>query len=131
MLLQDVHWLSVLRKGMSVKIIEALTFPDDHERMEKTTAHQVLVLGATGKTGSCVAAARYLIPGGITDCDGVLARQVQEQTVSLLGRYSDFTPATSYGHCGNSSSGAPPRTPPSSGPTLALPQAWAMPGRGP
>jgi hypothetical protein len=41
---------------------------------------------------------------GITDCVGVRARQVQEQTVSLLGRYSDFTPATSYGHCSNSSS---------------------------
>jgi uncharacterized protein YbjT (DUF2867 family) len=40
---------------MSVKIIEALIFPDDHERMEKTTALQVLVLGATGKTGSRVA----------------------------------------------------------------------------
>jgi len=40
---------------MSVKIIEALTFPGDHERMKNTTAHRVLVLGATGKTGSRVA----------------------------------------------------------------------------
>ena len=40
---------------MSVKIIEALTFPDHYERMKNTTAHQVLVLGATGKTGSRVA----------------------------------------------------------------------------
>jgi uncharacterized protein YbjT (DUF2867 family) len=40
---------------MSVKIIEALTFPDQYERMKNTTAHQVLVLGATGKTGSRVA----------------------------------------------------------------------------
>lgn len=44
-----------MRKGMSVKIIEALTFPGDHERMNNTTAHQVLVLGGTGKTGSRVA----------------------------------------------------------------------------
>jgi uncharacterized protein YbjT (DUF2867 family) len=44
-----------MRKEMSVKIIEALTFPGDHERMNDTTAHQVLVLGATGKTGSRVA----------------------------------------------------------------------------
>src|SRR5580698_9449766 len=47
--------MSVLRKIMSVKIIEALTFPDQYERMKNTTAHQVLVLGATGKTGSRVA----------------------------------------------------------------------------
>jgi uncharacterized protein YbjT (DUF2867 family) len=40
---------------MSVNIIEALTFGGDHERMNNTTAHQVLVLGATGKTGSRVA----------------------------------------------------------------------------
>jgi uncharacterized protein YbjT (DUF2867 family) len=40
---------------MSVKIIEALTVPDQYERMRNTTAHQVLVLGATGKTGSRVA----------------------------------------------------------------------------
>jgi uncharacterized protein YbjT (DUF2867 family) len=44
-----------MRKGMSVKIIEALILPGDYERMNKTTAHQVLVLGATGKTGSRVA----------------------------------------------------------------------------
>ena len=44
-----------MRKGMSVKIIEALTFPGDHERMNNTTAHQVLILGGTGKTGSRVA----------------------------------------------------------------------------
>src|SRR5580693_3315427 len=47
--------MSVLRKIMSVKIIEALTVPDQYERMRNTTAHQVLVLGATGKTGSRVA----------------------------------------------------------------------------
>jgi uncharacterized protein YbjT (DUF2867 family) len=47
--------LSVVRKEMSVKIIEALSFPGDPERMTRTTAHQVLVLGATGKTGSRVA----------------------------------------------------------------------------
>jgi uncharacterized protein YbjT (DUF2867 family) len=44
-----------MRKGMSVKIIEALIFPGDHERMNNTTTRQVLVLGATGKTGSRVA----------------------------------------------------------------------------
>jgi uncharacterized protein YbjT (DUF2867 family) len=40
---------------MSVKIIEALTFPDHHECMNSTDTNQVLVLGATGKTGSRVA----------------------------------------------------------------------------
>jgi hypothetical protein len=44
-----------MRKRMSVKIIEALAFPGDYERMNNTTAHPVLVLGATGKTGSRVA----------------------------------------------------------------------------
>ena len=47
--------MSVLRKGMSIKIIEALTWPGDHECMNSTGNHQVLVLGATGKTGSRVA----------------------------------------------------------------------------
>ena len=47
--------MSVLRKIMSVKIIEALTFPDQYERMNSTDTNQVLVLGATGKTGSRVA----------------------------------------------------------------------------
>lgn len=55
MFLQDVHELSVLRKGMSVKIIEPLTLPGEYERMNMRRAHQVLVLGATGKTGSRVA----------------------------------------------------------------------------
>jgi hypothetical protein len=54
-LLQDVHEMSVLRKEMSVKIIEDLTWPGDHECMNSTGNHQVLVLGATGKTGSRVA----------------------------------------------------------------------------
>ena len=40
---------------MSVKIIEALTFPGHHECMNSTDTNQVLVLGATGKTGSRVA----------------------------------------------------------------------------
>jgi uncharacterized protein YbjT (DUF2867 family) len=48
--------MSVLRKILSVKIIEALTLPGDHEFMNSTDDHQVLVLGATGKTGSRVAA---------------------------------------------------------------------------
>jgi uncharacterized protein YbjT (DUF2867 family) len=55
MFLQDVHELSVLRKGMSVKIIEPLTLPSEHERMNMRRVHQVLVLGGTGKTGSRVA----------------------------------------------------------------------------
>ena len=55
MFLQDVHELSVLRKGMSVKIIEPLTSPSEHKRVNMRRAHQVLVLGATGKTGSRVA----------------------------------------------------------------------------
>jgi uncharacterized protein YbjT (DUF2867 family) len=40
---------------MSVKTIEALTFPGHHECMNRTDTNQVLVLGATGKTGSRVA----------------------------------------------------------------------------
>src|SRR5260370_8123424 len=47
--------MSVLRKIMSVKIIEALTFPGHDEGMKRTDAKQVLVLGGTGKTGSRVA----------------------------------------------------------------------------
>src|SRR5690348_14253046 len=47
--------MSVLRKIMSVKIIEALTFPGHHECMNRRDANQILVLGATGKTGSRVA----------------------------------------------------------------------------
>src|SRR3984957_13892618 len=34
-------------------------------------------------------AAEYLIPAGFTDWDGVRAKQVQEWTIVLLGRYSD------------------------------------------
>jgi hypothetical protein len=34
-------------------------------------------------------AGAYLIPAGFTDWDGVRARQVQEWTITLLGRYSD------------------------------------------
>jgi uncharacterized protein YbjT (DUF2867 family) len=40
---------------MSVKSIEALILPGHHERMNRTDTNQVLVLGATGKTGSRVA----------------------------------------------------------------------------
>ena len=47
--------MSVLRKIMSVKIIEALTSPGHHECMKSKATKQVLVLGATGKTGSRVA----------------------------------------------------------------------------
>ena len=47
--------MSVLRKILSVNIIEALTMQSDHECMNRTDNHQILVLGATGKTGSRVA----------------------------------------------------------------------------
>lgn len=47
--------MSVLRKILSVKIIETLTLPGDHEFMNNRDNHRVLVLGATGKTGSRVA----------------------------------------------------------------------------
>lgn len=47
--------MSVIRKGMSVKIIETLAALRDHGRMNSTLDHHVLVLGATGKTGSRVA----------------------------------------------------------------------------
>jgi hypothetical protein len=50
-LLKDVHPVSVLRKGMSVKTIEPLTSLHDHGRVDSTVNHHVLVLGATGKTG--------------------------------------------------------------------------------
>jgi uncharacterized protein YbjT (DUF2867 family) len=47
--------MSVIRKVLSVKIIEALIQPRDHECMNSADNHRVLVLGATGKTGSRVA----------------------------------------------------------------------------
>src|SRR3984885_16389028 len=40
---------------MGVQSIEALTSPGQHECMNSTDTNQVLVLGATGKTGSRVA----------------------------------------------------------------------------
>lgn len=46
--------MSVLRKGMSVKIIETLVSRSDHGRVNTFNPH-VLVLGATGKTGSRLA----------------------------------------------------------------------------
>jgi uncharacterized protein YbjT (DUF2867 family) len=54
-LLQDVHNLSVSRKGLSVSIIEALILPGEDECMNNTPTNRILVLGATGKTGSRVA----------------------------------------------------------------------------
>jgi uncharacterized protein YbjT (DUF2867 family) len=56
MLLQDVHKMSVLNKGLRVKIIEALTVSRDCGCMNNMNDHRVLVLGATGKTGARVAA---------------------------------------------------------------------------
>jgi uncharacterized protein YbjT (DUF2867 family) len=47
--------VSVLRKILSVKIIETLILPGDYKRMNRMDNHQVVVLGATGKTGSRVA----------------------------------------------------------------------------
>ncbi len=48
--------MSVQHKPMSVKIIETLTRWHDHGVMNKIGDRRVLVLGATGKTGSRVAA---------------------------------------------------------------------------
>ena len=47
--------MSVLRIGMSVKLIESLTSSRDYGRVNNTVNRHVLVLGATGKTGSRVA----------------------------------------------------------------------------
>src|ERR1700721_3445552 len=47
--------MSVLHKRMSVKLIEPLTLLRDHGLMNNTVNRHVLVLGATGKTGSRVA----------------------------------------------------------------------------
>jgi uncharacterized protein YbjT (DUF2867 family) len=59
MLLKDVHPMSVLHKEMSVKPIEALTPLHDYGGVNSTANSaadpHVLVLGATGKTGSRVA----------------------------------------------------------------------------
>jgi uncharacterized protein YbjT (DUF2867 family) len=55
MLLKDVHPMSVSHKEMSVKIIESLTSLRDHRWMNNLVNRHVLVLGATGKTGSRVA----------------------------------------------------------------------------
>jgi len=54
-LLKDVHPMSVLHKGMSVKLIEPLTSLHDHGGVNNTANRHVLVLAATGKTGSRVA----------------------------------------------------------------------------
>jgi uncharacterized protein YbjT (DUF2867 family) len=62
---------------MSVKIIEALTFLDQYERMRNTTAQQVLVLGATGKTGSRVA-------------ERLSAREVNVRTAARSGADARF-----------------------------------------
>jgi uncharacterized protein YbjT (DUF2867 family) len=55
MLLEDIHQLSVSHKLLSAKIIETLRTLPDHRCMTKPTKQHVLVLGATGKTGSRVA----------------------------------------------------------------------------
>jgi len=65
MLLKNVHTMSVLRKTVSVKHIETLTMVHDPEHMNNTANRHVLVLGATGKTGSreSTAAATLADPG--------------------------------------------------------------------
>ena len=65
MLLKNVHTMSVLRKIVSVKHIETLTMVHDPEHMNNTANRHVLVLGATGKTGSreSTAAATLADPG--------------------------------------------------------------------
>src|ERR1700733_88960 len=58
---------------------------DLHLRAEKKSAKTI----RTYLEAAQWFAAEYLIPAGFTDWDGVRARQVQEWTVILLGRYSD------------------------------------------
>ena len=47
--------MSVLHKRLSVNIIESLRSSANHGFMNEAASHRVLVLGATGKTGSRVA----------------------------------------------------------------------------
>jgi integrase/recombinase XerD len=58
---------------------------DLHLRAEKKSAKTI----RTYLEAAQWFAAEYLIPAGFTDWDGVRAKQVQEWTVTLLGRYSD------------------------------------------
>ena len=58
---------------------------DLHLRAEKKSAKTI----RTYLEAAQWFAAEYLIQAGFTDWDGVRARQVQEWTVTLLGRYSD------------------------------------------
>jgi uncharacterized protein YbjT (DUF2867 family) len=62
---------------MSVKSIEALTFPGHHECMNSTDTNQVLVLGATGKTGSRVA-------------ERLSAHEVSVRTAARSGAHARF-----------------------------------------
>jgi integrase/recombinase XerD len=58
---------------------------DLHLRAEKKSAKTI----PTYLEAAQWFAAEHLIPGGFTDWDGVRAKQVQEWTITLLGRYSD------------------------------------------
>ena len=58
---------------------------DLHPRAEKKSAKTI----RTYLEAAQWFAAEYLIPAGFTDRDAVRAKQVQEWTVTLLGRYSD------------------------------------------
>jgi integrase/recombinase XerD len=58
---------------------------DLHLRAEKKSAKTI----RTYLEAAQWFAAEYLIPAGFTGWDGVRAKQVQEWTVTLLGRYSD------------------------------------------
>lgn len=53
--MKNVHRMSVLHKEESVKLIEALIWGLDYSRMNNIDDRPVLVLAATGKTGSRVA----------------------------------------------------------------------------
>src|ERR1035438_444521 len=52
MLLRDTHSLSVSRKTLRVRLIEQLTSATHDWVMNKASHQHILVLGATGKTGS-------------------------------------------------------------------------------
>jgi hypothetical protein len=58
---------------------------DLHLRAEKKSAKTI----RTYLEAAQWFAASYLLPGGFTDWDEVRAKQVQEWTITLLGRYSD------------------------------------------
>jgi hypothetical protein len=58
MLLQEIHTMSVPHNKMSVNSIDPLNPSADHGHMDEAASQRVLVLGATGKSGSRVARKR-------------------------------------------------------------------------